>query len=512
MSAHDTPPIHIESHLPKSWEQEQSFNDVLYEWTQKAPWLAISAAAHLLIFFILAAIPWSEFNKKPDKEINASLAPEQEEIFEEPEEEIEEVVEEEVVEEPVLQDAEVIEEVSEEVETSTEDFLESNLTGESFNDVIGIGGGAAAGKFGGRMGRAKQGLGGGKGIEQALKDGLDWLAAHQSPDGYWDTDGFSAYCGKIGSTTCGGPGNPTHDVGMTGLALLAFLGEGSTTNQGTYRDTVKKGIEWLMKQQDRDSGLIGERSSHDFIYDHAIASLALCETYVFAKNPLYKRAAQGAIDYIHTARNPYSAWRYDVPPVGENDTSVTGWMVLALTSAKEAGLTVDPAALEGALLWLDEVTDTATGRVGYDGLGVLSSRTKANEHFPPEKGEAMTAVGLLCRFFLHQDPSQVDVMNKHADVLARKLPEWDPEGFGTDMYYWYYGSYAMFQMGGERWKKWRTAMEKAVVDSQRHEGDEKGSWDPIGPWGYAGGRVYSTALMVLCLEVYFRYGRVLGSR
>lgn len=512
MDPHDIANVHIESSLPKSWEHEQSFNDILYEWTQKAPWLAISAAAHLLVFFILTAIPWEQFQKKEEQILQASLAPEQEEIFEEEPEEIEEVVEEEVIEEPVLQDAENIEEITENVETSTDDFLSADFTGEAMNDVIGIGGGAGS-KFGGRLGRKGKGLGGGKGIEQALKDGLDWLKAHQSPDGYWDCDGFTAQCGKVGSSICAGPGNPTHDVGMTALALLAFLGEGSTTVGGTYQDTVKRGIGWLQKQQDRDTGLIGERSSHDFIYDHALATLAVCEAYIFSKNPILKKTAQRAIDFVLTARNPYGVWRYDVPPVGENDTSVTGWMVLALTSARDAGLTVDPQALEDSLVWLDEVTDTATGRVGYDGLGVLSSRTKANEHFPPEKGEAMTAVGLLCRFFLKQDPDKVEIMKKHADVLARSLPEYDPNAFGNDMYYWYYGSYAMFQMGQDKyWGRWKAAMEKAVVGSQQSDGDEKGSWDPIGPWGYVGGRVYSTALMVLCCEVYFRYGRVLGAR
>ncbi|MGK0218771.1 MAG: hypothetical protein ACI9HE_002266, partial [Planctomycetota bacterium] len=56
------------------------------------------------------------------------------------------------------------------------------------------------------------------------------------------------------------------------------------------------------------------------------------------------------------------------------------------------------------------------------------------------------------------------------------------------------------------------AMKPAVLSSQRREGHQKGSWDPVGPWGYSGGRVYSTALMVLCLEVYFRYAKVLGAR
>jgi hypothetical protein len=73
------------------------------------------------------------------------------------------------------------------------------------------------------------------------------------------------------------------------------------------------------------------------------------------------------------------------------------------------------------------------------------------------------------------------------------------------MVYWYYGSYAMYQMGGEHWRAWNEAMKPTIVDNQRHDGDFRGSWDPIGPWGFAGGRVYATALMCLCLEVYYRY-------
>ena len=124
----------------------------------------------------------------------------------------------------------------------------------------------------------------------------------------------------------------------------------------------------------------------------------------------------------------------------------------------------------------------------------------------------MTAVALLCRIFLGQDPEEHPVLRKQADLLLRVPPVWDPDGFGCDMYAWYYGAYAMFQMGGRHWKAWKPALREAVVETQRRDGDLAGSWDPAGPWGYSGGRVYSTALMTLCLEVYFRYGRVLGGR
>ena len=515
MSEH--PEVQIESSLPKIWEEERSFNDVLYEWMDRAPWLALSALAHGILLAILWVIPWDLLTPEKVNEIQASIEQTPEEVWEEPPpEEPEEIIEEEPTEEPVLQDSEITEELTDQpTEEGDPDFLsDSPFESDSFNDVIGIGGGAGGkfgGRFGGKGGRAK---GGGKGTQQALKDGLEWLAKHQSPDGSWDTDGFMSECGKIGSTTCDGPGEAPHDVGMTGLALLAFLGDGNTTREGEYKDVVARGIKWVKDQQDPDTGLLGEKLGHAFIYNHAIATLAITEAYYFSKSPLIKRTAQDAINYITTARNPYSAWRYDVPPVGDNDTSVTGWMVFALRSAEDAGLEIDPEAYVGSLSWFDEVTDPSTGRCGYKEIGSLSSRIdRVNDHFPPEKGEAMTAVALLCRFFLGQEPDEVDIMQKHADLLAQKLPEWDPDGFGCDMYYWYYGSYAMYQMGGSKhWEAWQKAMEPAVVGSQRKEGDEKGSWDPVGPWGYAGGRVYSTALMTLCLEVYFRYARVLGAR
>ena len=518
MSAPDYSGLEIEATLPKPWEEEHSFNDVLYDWMNRAPWLAISAAAHILVFFIFQSIPWAAFHSEEPPEIQASVQQTPEEELEEPEEEIEEEVEEEPIEEPVFKDAEVSDhnetDENQDFESSEgdPDFLsDSPFDSDNLNDVIGIGGGAG-GKFGGRLGgRRNLRAAGGSGTEQALKDGLEWLKNHQNEDGSWDADGFESHCPP--GDECGDPGHATHDVGLTGLALLAYLGDGHTTNQGTYRDVVARGIQWLKSMQDRDTGLIGVDGHHDFIYDHAIATLAICEAYYFSKSPTLKGTAQKAINYIARARDPYLAWRYDVPSNGDNDTSVTGWMVFALTSAKEAGLKVDPTALEGALAWIDYATDPESGRVGYDETGSLSSRTPTNEHFPREKGEAMTAVGLLCRFFLGQDPDEVPVMVRHADLMLKTLPEWDPKGFGCDMYYWYYGSYAMFQMGGKKyWEKWNKAMKPAVLDSQVREGHAKGSWDPVGPWGYAGGRIYSTATMVLCLEVYFRYGKVLGAR
>jgi len=505
--------MHIQSSLPKPWEVEQTFHDVLYDWMTRAPWFAVSVAFHLFLFFVLMAIPWDELRPEKPVILEARVLTPLEE-FEDPDEVQPVVVEDSTdIEEPVLMEDTL--DFTDPVEVADADSEPLDLSAPA--DLvsltpIGLGGGAPV-KYSGRgfgdPGRPRAG----RGVERAIKEALEWLRAHQSPDGSWEGEGFTRQCGEIGASECAGLGSPVHDVGLTGLALLTFLGQGHTHNEGTYRDVVRRGVLWLVSQQEEQTGVLGADVSHDFIYDHTIATLALCEDYLLSgKSPSLRGPAQRAVNFLVRARNPYGAWRYDVPPGGDNDTSITGWVVFALTSARDAGLVVDPAAFEGALSWIEEVTDPATGRVGYNEFGSLSSRTAANERYPRERGEAMTAVGLLARIFLGQTPEQAPVMKKHAELLRRSLPKWEPEARGCDMYYWYYGTYAMYQLGRDDWAAWSRAMKPAMVDTQRTDGDERGSWDPVGPWGYVGGRVYSTALMTLSLEVYFRYGRVLGAR
>jgi hypothetical protein len=127
--------------------------------------------------------------------------------------------------------------------------------------------------------------------------------------------------------------------------------------------------------------------------------------------------------------------------------------------------------------------------------------------FPASKSESLTAVGLTVRIFGGHDLKSDEMIGKGADLLAKCLPKWDTDQGTIDYYYWYYGSLAMFQVGGERWKKWNESMKSALLDHQRLEKDrcEYGSWDPVDPWSAEGGRVYATALNCLTMEVYYRY-------
>jgi hypothetical protein len=361
-----------------------------------------------------------------------------------------------------------------------------------------------------------------------VEDALRWLAAHQSADGGWEAAGFDQWCD--GKPAAGpkpdGVGKASYDVGVTGLAILAFLGAGYTNrSEGPYGKVVSNGLRYLRNLQDAE-GCFGSRATGHYVYNHAIAALALVEAYGMTGSAVYKSPAQKALDFIAVSRNPYLAWRYGVKP-GDNDTSVTGWMTMALKSARmiNAGevlagkpplLQIDEDAFDGITSWLNKATDPDTGRVGYQLRGTGPARpVELVDKFPGDKSEAMTADGMLTRILLGEKPKTSDVIQKGATLLSELPPTWNSNDGSIDFYYWYFGTLAMFQVGGDLWKAWEAALKTAVVDHQRQDTDYcqyKGSWDPIDPWGPDGGRIYSTALMAMACEVWYRYDRVFGTK
>jgi hypothetical protein len=362
-------------------------------------------------------------------------------------------------------------------------------------------GGGAGGLLAGRRGGHRSLLPeGGAGTESAVEAGLEWLRIHQSPGGRWD-------CAGSGSD-CGGPGGPLFDPGVTGLALLAFLGYGETHKTPRYGAVVRNGLKYLKGIQDAE-GCFGPRTSSHFTYNHAIATLAMVEAYGLTLSPLFKSSAQNGVNFVLQCRNPDLAWRYGVKPQ-DNDTSVTGWMVMALHSARGAGLDVEPAAFTGAMAWLDKATEPEYGRVGYTARGNGPCRTvKLMQKFPGDKSESLTAIGVLARLVCGTKWDG-ELVKKGTDLCVKALPVWDEAAGTNDFYYWYYGTMAMFQVGGDPWNRWNEAMKKALVPNQRQDpaDDRFGSWDPVDPWGADGGRVYGTAINVLSLEVYYRYARI----
>jgi len=347
---------------------------------------------------------------------------------------------------------------------------------------------------------------------------LKWLARHQNPDGSWGACSFSNQCH---GPRCPGTGDPEFDAGVTALSVLAFLGAGyshlskdeflGSEKSGPLRfgDTVRNGLKWLMARQDPE-GCVGGRGTK-YMYNHAIAALALTEAYGMSATPLLKGSAQASIDFLIKAQNPDRAWRY-TKQSGDNDTSITGWVIMALKSAEMADLKVDTKdCYEKAGKWFDEVSDPGnTMRVGYNGRasGKVFVPGK-NEDF--EHHEAMTAVGVLCRIFMTKDKKHPALDG--IQLLVSDLPT--SKSGRVDSYYWHYGTQAIYQFDGpegELWQKWNEAFKRAVLTNQKGalEACAYGSWTSEDDrWGFEGGRVYTTAINALTLETPYRYPRVL---
>ncbi len=501
--------------------EAHDFGDLLYRQLKNAPWLLASIGVHGVILGIFLLFPSDasdvavgqqlQMSPQEDPPALEDVPPEVEEI-----KPIEE--DERVMEDPVLKDAKVSDHNETDNDQETEESLgdprfnsDAPFEGPGTNGTIGIGGGAG-GAFGGRRGghRNLRAGGGGKKTQTAVDLALEWLKNHQSPDGHWDADGFDTQC-KLNK--CDGPGEAVYDPGLSGLALLCFLGAGETHQSGVYKETVKEGLKYLKNIQDSE-GCFGARTALHMQYNHTCAALAMAEAYGLTGSRLFKDSAQRGVQFVQQSQNPYLAWRYGVRD-GDNDSSVTGWAVMVLKSAKMAELEVDGGAFKGALAWIDKMTEPEFGRTGYQQRGGPPARTnEMMDKFPADQSESLTAVGVLTRIFSGGTAQSDEMITKGADLMVKKLPKWDTTAGTIDFYYWYYGSLAMFQVGGDHWKKWNEAMKTAIVDHQRVEPnrDEIGSWDPMDPWAPEGGRIYATTLNCLCLEVYYRYGRVFGTR
>ncbi len=320
----------------------------------------------------------------------------------------------------------------------------------------------------------------------AVDRGLQWLARNQDPEGRWNPGRHEAGIERfVQGRDRQGTGKDA-DTAITGLALLAFLGAGYTHHDGPYQEPIHRGLEFLIRSQTPDGSLAGNAGYFSAMYCHAIALLALSEAYALTGSPeLREPIARGAAFSIR-AQDPHSGgWRYR--PGDPGDTSLFGWHLLALKSAEFGGLRIPPLVYERARMFLASVS---TGRAS----GLAAYR-------PTERpSPAMTAEALACRLFLAPPLSETSV-HEGVQYILQNLPGSGPPNF----YYWYYATIALAQVGGTPWDTWNRALRDTLIGMQRRDKPWEGSWDPSCVWGGYGGRVYTTALAILCLEAYYRY-------
>ncbi len=319
-------------------------------------------------------------------------------------------------------------------------------------------------------------LGGSPETEAAVGKALAFLAAQQEEDGRWD---LGKRKGAVG-----------HDVAATAFSLLAFYGRGERHDRDCkYQANVKRGLEWLMAQQNVASGdLRGPKPQSNAMYDQGIATLALVEAYGVTKDSALRPRAMAAIDFLADSQHEEGGWRYK--PGERGDLSVSGWMIMALASAEMSGIPVPEKTKAGVANFLKLVSGGKNGGA----YGYTDSPGKGGKG-----GNAMNAVGFFC--------AQLNGASANAAKAFESSLILNSTGFKlADVYYAYYGTVAAYQHQGPLWREWKTAMQGEFLKAQA----EDGSWISGGAHGVAMGPVIGTALVSLCLEAHYRYSPLYG--
>jgi hypothetical protein len=345
------------------------------------------------------------------------------------------------------------------------------------NSGLPLGGG-----LGGRRPENRQRLamdaGGTQQSENAVELGLYWVALHQRQNGSWAMH-FE------GAADCRGAcrNHPMDDIesptAATGLALLSFLGAGYTHQDGKYQQPIERGFYFLRENQLANGAFRGSGSFP--MYGHGIATLALCEAIRMTQDRDLRPIAQRAVNFIANAQHREGGWRYN--PKEPGDVTVTAWQYMALYSAEKAGLDVPSTTLLDANGFLDRVQTEQGAYYGY---------------MAPGADPSPTAMALLCRMY--------SGWNLYDARLAKGVKML--EGIGpspNDVYYNFYATQVMRHYELADWHAWNEKLREQLIASQSRRGHETGSWFFDEKHALQAGRLYTTTMCVLTLEVYYRH-------
>jgi len=304
-------------------------------------------------------------------------------------------------------------------------------------------------------------------IGQRMNMALEWLMANQRPDGSWVSPAYD----DRGVTA------------VTALALMAYLSYGETPASPHYGETVRKAIEYLLREQER-SGPAGAFCVLDQqgVYAHGIATYAISEAFAATLIPGLAESMDAAVLHIVRGQQPGGGFDYHFNQGPRRDTSVAGWMIQAMRAAHMAGSRVEGLS-EAIGKSAEDIKRAALGdgRFGY---------TAADPH------PATTAIGTLALQLTghRRDPVVVAALNH---LRAGEACSWSGRQAERAMYTWFYTTQVKFHHGGVAWATWERQMIAEYLRAQ----EEDGHWRSPGNEHERHGYAYTTALGALTLQI-----------
>lgn len=306
-------------------------------------------------------------------------------------------------------------------------------------------------------------------LDRAVSTGLEALSKLQQDDG------------SFGSSNLG------HNVAITALSCLAFMGDGNLPGRGRYGSVVEKGVEAVLANC-TETGLIAAETAHGPMYGHGYATLMLGEVYGMTRGgdgtALSQRTHEAlvkAVRLIVQTQNEEGGWRYNPVP-NDADVSVTICQVMALRSARNAGLEVPRGTIDRAVQYV-RMCQAEDGGFKYQ-LG------RGGSAWP----RSAAGVASLQYAGIYQDQA-VERGVKY--LMDNAFPGRMNEMSGAHYFYGhYYAVQAMYLSGGDNWAKWWPAAREEIIARQRPDG----LWDD-----QSVGEAYGTASALIILQMPKRY-------
>jgi hypothetical protein len=318
--------------------------------------------------------------------------------------------------------------------------------------------------------------------KNAIDRGLEYLARHQNPEGYW----IEMIGRKVNEDYRGHMGR---NVGVTAIACMSFLAGGSTPGRGPFGDNVERGLEWLLDQVDPADGFIHCDQSR--MYEHAFATLFLAEVYGMTGDERVKPKLEKAVSCIVQSQNAQGGWRY-IPGAKDSDMSIVVTCVMALRGARNVGIYVPKDTIDQAIAYVKR------SYIGGPSAGYMRGGFwYQNEPFHPSRTSfALTAAGVAALYAMGEyDAPEIREGLRYMQLPNVRPPHWR----ATSSFDYYYGHYyaiqCFYQAGGEAWARWYPDIREEILNHVNRDG----SWEDLV------GKNYATAMATLILQIPYRY-------
>ena len=336
-----------------------------------------------------------------------------------------------------------------------------------------------------------------KQVDQSVQQGLEYLISQQAGDGSFPTKE---------------DGQP----GVTSLCVMSFLANGHLPGEGKYGDELSKAVAFVCSHQ-TESGVIasahpgGLEISRDFAhhlgktisYNHAISSLMLSEVYGMTAgldSQVDESVIERCLDVslkMHRWPKPRKVdrggWRYaQQQRDAESDLSLTGWQLMFLRSARNAGFEVPSEPIEEATSYVLRCFRPDFDTFNYYVRGKEDRRSR---------GMAGAGILALAHAGLHhrkETLSAGDWILQHDFGHYNDQLKFTQKVWYNDCYHYgvFYCSQAMYQLGGKYWEEFFPKTSSVLIKNQGNNG----SWAACNSSGRVYGQCYSSALSILGLS------------